>query len=59
MVAAGAIGSGGQVNVHMGDTVNAPMSYTEGASSMANVRVNGGAGGYTDDPFSNLPPGIN
>jgi hypothetical protein len=60
MVAAGAIGSGGQVNVHMGDTVNAPMSYTEGASSMANVRVNGGVGGgATDDPFSNLPPGIN
>ena len=60
MVAAGAIGSGGQVNVHMGDTVNAPMSYTEGASSMANVRVNGGVGsGAVADPFDNLPPGIN
>ena len=60
MVAAGAIGSGGQYNIHMGDTVQAPMSYTEGGKSQANVRVNGGGGGgATDDPFNNLPPGIN
>ena len=60
MVAAGAIGSGGQYNIHMGDTVQAPMSYTEGGKSQANVRVNGGSGGgATDDPFNNLPPGIN
>ena len=60
MVAAGAIGSGGQYNIHMGDTVQAPMTYTEGGKSQANVRVNsGGGGGATDDPFNNLPPGIN
>jgi hypothetical protein len=44
----------------MGDTVQAPMSYTEGSKSQANVRMNGGGGGgATDDPFNNLPPGIN
>jgi hypothetical protein len=60
MVAAGAIGTGGQYNIHMGDTVQAPMSYTEGSKSQANVRMNGGGGGgATDDPFNNLPPGIN
>jgi len=61
MVAAGAIGTGGQYNIHMGDTVNAPMNYTEGSKSQANVRMNGTSlhGGATDDPFNNLPPGIN